>query len=68
MKISEPEFVFDTKEIGQGDEFNQVRHVSLDGFLKQGQECLIVLPSIHKVSIQALAGQSTKILDYNSAI
>lgn len=34
MYISEPQFVFDIAEISEEDKFVQIRHESMDGFLK----------------------------------
>ena len=48
MMISDPPIVFDMKRIGEKVQFNQFKFDSLDGFIKSNEECLIILPSVHK--------------------
>ena len=50
MMISETPLLVDLRAIGQKVPFNQSRHDSLDGFIKAGEECLVILPPIVKVS------------------
>lgn len=50
MLVSDPLIVFDSKRIGEKVQFNQYKYDSLDGFIKSNDECLIVLPSVHKFS------------------
>lgn len=50
MAISEPPLCIDLNSIGQRVRYNQFKYESLDGFVKVDQECLIVLPSVHKVA------------------
>ncbi len=49
--ISDPEFVFNFGIIGKRVEFNGLRHEALDGFVKNKEECVIILPSVHKHTI-----------------
>lgn len=49
MFISDPSLTFDLKKIGEKVAFNQYKYDSLDGFIKNNDECLIILPSVHKV-------------------
>ena len=48
MLVSDPPIVFDLKRIGERVTFNQYKFDSLDGFIKANDECLIILPSVHK--------------------
>jgi hypothetical protein len=57
MLISDPPIVFDIKRIGEKVQFNQYKFDSLDGFIKTNEECLIILPSIHKYSSGAGLGE-----------
>jgi hypothetical protein len=50
MLVSDPPLVFDIKTIGEKVLFNQYKYDSLDGFIKAHDECLIILPSVHKFS------------------
>ena len=57
MLISDPPIVFDLKRIGEKVQFNQYKFDSLDGFIKSNEECLIILPSVHKYSSGAGLGE-----------
>lgn len=57
MLISDPMIVFDSKRIGEKVQFNQYKYDSLDGFIKSNDECLIILPSVHKFSQGAGLGE-----------
>jgi hypothetical protein len=57
MMISDPPIVFDLKSIGEKVQFNQYKYDSLDGFIKTNEECLIILPSVHKFSSGAGLGE-----------
>lgn len=48
MLVSDPPIVFDMKRIGEKVQFNQFKYDSMDGFIKSNEECLIILPSVHK--------------------
>lgn len=48
MLISDPPLVFDLKRIGEKVEFNQFKFEPMDGFIKANEECLVILPSVHK--------------------
>ena len=50
MLVSDPPVVFDLKRIGERVQFNQYKYDSMDGFIKNNEECLIILPSVHKYS------------------
>jgi hypothetical protein len=50
MLVSDPPMVFDSKRIGEKVQFNQYKFDSMDGFIKSNDECLIILPSVHKFS------------------
>ena len=51
MLVSDPPLVFDMKRIGEKVQFNQYKFDSLDGFIKGNDECLIILPAVHKYSV-----------------
>lgn len=46
--ISDPPLVFDLKRIGEKVQFNQYKYDSMDGFIKNNEDCFIILPSLHK--------------------
>ena len=48
MVISDPPICLDLSSIGQKVRYNQYKYDSVDGFVKADQECLIILPSVHK--------------------
>ena len=48
MVISDPPMCMDLNSIGQKVRFNQYKYDSMDGFVKQDEECFIILPSVHK--------------------
>mmetsp|Transcript_4150 Transcript_4150/g.7029 ORF Transcript_4150/g.7029 Transcript_4150/m.7029 type:complete len:89 (+) Transcript_4150:452-718(+) len=48
MLISDPALCFDFRWIGQKVQFNQHKQDSLDGFIKQGEDCLVILPPVYK--------------------
>jgi hypothetical protein len=55
MYISDPWLIFDVSIMGQKISNSPVKVDSMDGFIKNGQESLVVLPSVHKNSIEAEA-------------
>lgn len=48
--ISEPPIYIDINSIGQVTSFNNIKNDSVDGFIKQKTECIIILPSCYKVN------------------
>jgi hypothetical protein len=48
MLVSDPPLVFDLKRIGEKVTFNQYKYDSMDGFIKVNDECLVILPAVHK--------------------
>lgn len=48
MLISDPPLIFDLSTIGEKVLYNQYKHESMDGFVKQNEECYIILPSVLK--------------------
>lgn len=48
MLVSDPPIMFDVKRIGEKVQFNQFKYDSMDGFIKTNDECLIILPAVHK--------------------
>lgn len=48
MAISDPGLCMDLNAIGQKVHYTQFKFDTLDGFVKQDEECVIVLPSVHK--------------------
>jgi hypothetical protein len=50
MAISDPPLTMDLNAIGQKVKYNQYKFETLDGFVKADEECLIVLPSVHKLA------------------
>ena len=49
--ISDPPVISNYKIIGTKVNFNSLHHEPLDGFIKNNDECYILLPSTHKISI-----------------
>ena len=49
--ISDPPMVVNYKTIGKKISYNQINYDPLDGFIKNKDECYILLPSIHKRNI-----------------
>ena len=47
MFISDPSLCYDLTSVGQRVRFNQFKYECMDGFIKQDEECLIILPSVH---------------------
>ena len=47
--ISDPPLLFDFRQIGQKVQFNQHKQDSLDGFIKSGEDCLIIMPCVYKL-------------------
>ena len=52
--ISDPPIVAHYKTIGTKVKFNQLQHEPLDGFIKSGEECYVLLPSTHKLNTEGL--------------
>ena len=48
MLVSDPPIVFDLKKIGEKVLYNQFKYDSMDGFIKVNEECMIILPPVHK--------------------
>ena len=48
MLISDPPLIFDIKKVGEKVPFNSYKYDSMDGFVKQGDECYIILPPVCK--------------------
>lgn len=48
MFVSDPPIMFDLKRIGEKVTFNSFKYDSMDGFIKAGEECYIILPAVHK--------------------
>jgi regulator of replication initiation timing len=46
--ISDPPIYANFKNIGSKVQFNPTKHEPLDGFIKQKEDCIIVLPGIHR--------------------
>jgi len=63
IHVSEPPLELEMAQIGQQVLFNSFKHDSVDGFIKGGQDCLIVLPQISKNGELAVKAQVLP-LDY----
>jgi len=48
MQISDPPLAFDLKQIGEKVQFNSFKFESMDGFVKQNDDCYVILPPILK--------------------
>jgi hypothetical protein len=48
--ISDPPIFIDINSLGQRLYFNNSKHESVDGFIKQKHECIIILPSCYRSS------------------
>lgn len=54
--------MFDLKRIGEKVQFNQYKYDSMDGFIKNNDDCLIILPSLHKYSPANHNGGGTSVI------
>ncbi|KAL4465384.1 hypothetical protein ABPG72_009129 [Tetrahymena utriculariae] len=50
-QISDPPLYVDSKQVGSKVQFNSLKHDPFDGFIKSKEECIIILPSVHKGNI-----------------
>ncbi len=50
MQVSDPPLLCDAKSIGTKVHYNALRHDPFDGFIKNKEECIIVLPSLHRAA------------------
>lgn len=57
LYVSEPELTIDLPQFGQKVQFNAFKHDSIDGFIKQNDECLVVLPQMIKNGELAIKSQ-----------
>lgn len=57
--------VFDTKAIGQKINYNSLKCEPFDGFIKAKEECIIILPSVHKVSLDGELMTKALVLQIN---
>lgn len=48
--VSDPQVFIDINSIGQKILFNPIKHDSVDGFIKQKHECVVVLPACYKIN------------------
>lgn len=48
--ISDPPLMFDYSKIGEKVAFNSFKFDSIDGFVKTGEDCYVILPPIYKQS------------------
>ena len=47
--ISDPPLLFDFSKLGVKVSFNQHKQDSLDGFIKTGEECFVIVPPLYKL-------------------
>ena len=48
INVCDPPLQIDPKMIGQKVNYNALKHDPFDGFIKNKEECIIILPSVHK--------------------
>ncbi len=48
LAVSEPTLVLDNQKVGKSVAFSSFNYESIDGFIKNGDECLIILPAVYK--------------------
>ena len=65
MHISDPPITFDLKRIGEKVQFNQYKFDSMDGFIKNNDDCLVILPSVHKLNPSMPGGVGEQIIKAN---
>ena len=46
--LSDPPMIVDYNNLGKKVMFNSIKHESVDGFIKQKTECILILPSCFK--------------------
>ena len=64
MYISDPRMVMDLSVLGDRVKFNQMKMDSLDGFIKAGHDCIVILPPVFKEGGDLLLKQNVLPLDY----
>jgi len=52
LYISDPPLKPNTEDIGSKVVYNPMKHEPLDGFIKAKEECIVVLPSVHKMTLE----------------
>ena len=50
--ISDPPLVLNCETIGSKVMFNPIKHEPMDGFIKAKDECIVILPSVHKNAVE----------------
>ena len=50
LQVSDPPLTCDPKLIGQKVYYNSLKHDPFDGFIKNKEECIIILPGVMKSS------------------
>jgi FtsZ-binding cell division protein ZapB len=51
LYISDPTLKPNMEDIGSKVVYNPMKHEPLDGFIKAKEECIVVLPSVHKITV-----------------
>lgn len=60
--ISDPSLTVNCEAIGDKVMFNPIKHEALDGFIKGKEECIVVLPSVHKNNVDGELVAKAKVL------
>lgn len=66
--ISDPPLVANYKQIGAKVTYNPLKHEPFDGFIKNKDECIVVLPAIHKGSLEGEVMTKSLVLQVNYEI
>jgi len=66
--ISDPPLVANFKAIGSKVIYNPTKHEPLDGFIKNKDECIVVLPSTHKNTIEGELASKALVLQVDYEI
>jgi hypothetical protein len=64
MYISDPRMVMDLSTIGEKVKFNQMKMDSFDGFIKAGNDCIVILPPVYREGGDLLMKSNVLPLDY----
>ena len=66
--ISDPPVAVNYKTIGTKVVYNPLKHEPLDGFIKNKEECIVILPSTHKISVDGEITSKALVLQVNYEI
>lgn len=66
--ISDPPVQMNLKAIGTKVTYNPTKHEPMDGFIKNKDECIIILPPTHKLTLEGELVSKALVLQVNYEI